>query len=323
MQIVILDDYQDAVRQLDCFGQLSGHTVSIYRDPPADLDQLVARLADAEALVLIRERTSITSALLDRLPRLRLISQTGKISNHLDLAACTAHGVAVAEGVGSPVAPAELAWALILAASRRLPQYCAELQAGRWQSSRGLGLGRALSGLTLGIWGYGKIGRMIAGYGRAFGMQVLVWGRPPSLAAAALDGYGTASDQAALFRQSDVLSLHLRLNEATRGCVGLADLARMKPDALFVNISRAELVAAGALEQALAGGRPGFAALDVYESEPIITPEHPLLRLPNVVCTPHLGYVEQASYERYFASAFANILAFASGSPQNLANPEV
>ncbi len=323
MQIVILDDYQDAVRTLDCFDQLAEHHVTIYTDPAPSFDALVERLYPAEALVLIRERTSISAALLEHLPNLRLISQTGKLSNHLDLAACSAHGIAVAEGVGSPAAPAELCWALIMAASRQLPAYWAALRAGRWQDTAGLGLGRTLRGRTLGIWGYGKIGRIIAGYGRAFGMDVLVWGREPSRAAAQADGYRTCAAREELFQQSEVLSLHLRLNAATRGCVTYADLSQMRPDALFVNTSRAELVEPGALLAALDVGRPGYAALDVFESEPIMDQQHPLLQRPNVVATPHIGYVERDSYALYFAAAFANIVAYAAGRPQNIANQQV
>lgn len=323
MRIAIFDDYQDAVRGLACFSKLAGHDVAIYTDTPDDVATLAARLDGVDAVVLIRERTEISSALLDRVPGLRLVSQTGKISNHLDLAACTAHGVAVAEGVGSPVAPAELCWALVLAASRRLPQYWSELRAGVWQQSLGTGLGRTLKGRTLGIWGYGKIGRIVASYGRAFGMDVLVWGREPSREAAVDDGLRAAPDRETFFAESDVLSLHLRLNGATRSIVGANDLARMKPDALFVNISRAELVEPDALATALANGRPGFAAVDVFEREPIVGAADPLLSMPNVVCTPHLGYVEQASYELYFSAAFDNVVAFADGPPQNIANPEV
>ena len=321
MQIVILDDYQDAVRGLECFATLDGHAVTVYNDPPINRNELVARLQNAEAVVLIRERTTIDDELLVRLPRLALISQTGKISNHLDLEACSARGVFVAEGVGSPVAPAELCWALIMAAERRIPQYCSELKEGRWQSARGVGIGRALGGHTLGIWGYGKIGRLVAGFGRAFGMKILVWGRNASLSAAAADGYEALRDKRSLFEESDVLSLHLRLNDVTQGCVTLDDLRAMKSDALFVNTSRAELVEPGALHAALSSGRPGSAAIDVFEKEPITDANHPLLLMDNVVCTPHLGYVEQAGYELYFEKAFQNIVAFAAGSPQNIANP--
>jgi len=318
MQIVILDDYQNAVSGLACFAKLAEHQVTVYHDTARDATTLIERLREAEAVVLIRERTAITAEVLAHLPNLKLISQTGKVSQHLDLAACAAHEVAVAEGVGSPTAPAELCWALIMAASRYVPQYVAELQAGRWQMAHGLGLGRVLKGRTLGIWGLGKIGRIVASYGRAFGMQVLVWGREASHAAAQAEGYRVAHDRAEFFAQSDVLSLHLRLNEATRDCVSFADLSQMKPDALFVNISRAELVQTGALEAALAHGRPGFAALDVYVNEPILSAQHPLLQMPNVVCTPHLGYVERDSYELYFGAAFDNMLAFAAGQPTNL-----
>jgi D-3-phosphoglycerate dehydrogenase / 2-oxoglutarate reductase len=321
MRIAILDDYQDAVGHLPCFARLAGHQVTIHHDTVKDIDALATRLRDAEAVVLIRERTAITAELLDRLPGLRLISQTGKISNHLDLAACTARGIAVAEGVGSPHAPAELTWALILAARRFIPQEAARLKAGRWQTT----LGYALRGATLGIWGYGKIGRLVAGFGRAFGMRVLVWGRDASRAAAREGGHDVAADKEQLFREADVLSLHLRLNDATRGAVQAGDLARMKPDALFVNTSRAELLGAGVLVEALRAGRPGYAAVDVYESEPLVSDgrgDHELLTMDNVVCVPHLGYVERSSYELYFGVAFDNIVAYAEGSPRNLANPE-
>ncbi len=321
MKIAILDDYQDAVRHLDCYAKLAGHSVTVYNDSVEDIATLAKRLADVEALVLIRERTAVGADLLSRLPKLKLISQTGKISNHLSLEECRAHGVAVAEGVGSPTAPAELTWALVMAAQRRIPQYSEELHKGHWQQSRGAGLGRVLKGQTLGIWSYGKIGKLVAGYGRAFGMDVQVWGREPSRAAAAADGYRAAASREAFFESSDVLSLHLRLNEATRGIVKAADLARMKPDALLVNTSRAELIESGALLSALGAGRPGFAALDVFESEPLRA--SPLLEMDRVVCTPHLGYVEQASYELYLGMAFDNVLAYAAGKPVNIANPQV
>lgn len=317
MKIVIPDDYQDAVRNLDCFGKLDGHQVTIYRDTVKDLETLAARLQDAEALVLIRERTRITAELLERLPHLRLISQTGRGIAHIDLAACTRQGVAVATGSGSPYAPAELTWGLILAAMRHIPQEVARLRAGHWQTALGYGL----YGRTLGILGYGQIGKVIAHYGRAFGMQVLVWGRAGSLTRARDDGFATVSSQRELFELVDVLSVHLKLVEETRGIVTAADLAAMKPSALFVNTSRAGLVEPGALEVALRAGRPGMAALDVYEDEPAL--DHPLLSLENVVCTPHLGYVEKDSYELYFSTAFDHVLAFASGSALTLANPDV
>ncbi|WP_254460084.1 D-2-hydroxyacid dehydrogenase family protein [Xanthomonas sacchari] len=323
MRILVADDYQDAVRHLPCFARLQAHHVEVLTALAPDRAILIRHAAEAEALVLIRERTRIDDALLAQLPKLRLISQTGRIGEHIDLAACTARGVAVAEGVGSPVAPAELTWALLMAASRRLPAYRDALLAGRWQATGDAQLGRSLDGLTLGIWSYGKIGRRVAAYGRAFGMQVQVWGSEDSCAQARADGFAVATSRAALFAESDVLSLHRRLVAATRHQIGLDDLLRMKPDALLVNTSRAELLAPGALLAALEAGRPGQAALDVFEQEPLLDPQHPLLRHPRVLATPHLGYVEQASYALYLGTAFDNVLAFAAGAPQHLANPEV
>ncbi|MET7143906.1 D-2-hydroxyacid dehydrogenase family protein [Xanthomonas sp. PPL139] len=323
MRILVADDYQDAVRHLPCFARLQAHSVQVLTALAPDRATFVRHAAEAEALVLIRERTRIDAALLAQLPTLRLISQTGRIGEHIDLAACTARGVAVAEGVGSPVAPAELTWALLMAASRRLPAYRDALLAGHWQVTGDAQLGRSLDGLTLGIWSYGKIGRRVAAYGRAFGMQVQVWGSEDSCAQARADGFAVAASREALFAESDVLSLHRRLVAATRHQIGLDDLLRMKPDALLVNTSRAELLAPGALLAALDAGRPGQAALDVFEQEPVLDPRHPLLRHPRVLATPHLGYVEQASYDLYFGTAFDNVLAFAAGTPQRLANPEV
>ncbi|GGB79105.1 glyoxylate reductase [Marinobacterium zhoushanense] len=323
MKIAILDDYQDVVRDLSAFELLKGHEVQVLNRSFADPAELAARVADVEALVLIRERTEITAELLSKLPSLKLISQTGKISNHLDLDACTAAGVAVAEGIGSPVAPSELCWALVMAASRHLPAYARNMQQGLWQDSGSLGLGRTLSGLTFGIWGYGKIGQRVARYAQAFGMRVQVWGSEPSRLQAEKDGYSAAHSREAFFETSDLLSLHLRLNDATRHLVRREDLARMPPDALFVNISRAELVAPGALVSALRAGRPGFAAVDVFEVEPAHPDTEPLLGMPNVLCTPHLGYVEKNSYELYFSKAFENVVNYAQGAPSNIANPEV
>jgi len=325
MKIAILDDYQDAVRGLEAFRLLEGHEVKVFNNSVRGLGQLALRLAAYDALVLIRERTPITRALLAKLPNLKLISQTGKLAGHVDVAACTEGRVAIAEGVGSPVAPAELTWALIMAAQRRIVPYAANLKDGLWQTASinpALnGLGVVNKGRTLGIWGYGKIGRMVAGYGRAFGMRVLVWGSEASRAAAQADGYLAASTRADFFASADVLSLHLRLNDATRGIVTAADLAQMKPDALFVNTSRAELVEEGALEAALQLGRPGRAALDVFPGEPLAA-DAPLLRIPTVLATPHLGYVEKDSYELYFDAAFRNVLAYAAGTPTNILNPE-
>ena len=325
MKIAILDDYQDAVRGLDCFRLLDGHEVKVFNNTTRGLGQLAIRLAPFDALVLIRERTALSAALLAKLPNLKLISQTGKVSGHIDVAAATAHGIAIAEGVGSPIAPAELTWALIMAASRKIVPYANNLKDGLWQTASinpALnGVGRVLHGRTLGLWSYGKIGKLVAGYARAFGMRVLVWGSEASRAAAVADGLEAAASREALFEQADVLSLHLRLAESTRGIVTASDLARMKPDALFVNTSRAELVAEGALEGALKQGRPGTAALDVFTSEPLVQ-DSPLLRIPTVLATPHLGYVEKDSYEIYFQAAFENIVKFAQGEPANILNPD-
>jgi len=326
MKIAILDDYQDAARSLECFRLLEGHDVKVFNNSARGLGQLAIRLAPFDALVLIRERTAFTRALLARLPNLKLISQTGKVSGHVDVAAATEHGIAIAEGVGSPVAPAELTWALIMAASRKIVPYANNLKDGLWQTAsinpELNGLGRVLKGRTLGIWGYGKIGHLIAGYAQAFGMQVMVWGSDKSRAAAAADGLSAAPTREAFFEQADVVSLHLRLNDATRGIVTADDLARMKRDALFVNTSRAELVEEGALEAALRKGRPGYAALDVFNGEPLAG-DASILKIPTVLATPHLGYVEQDSYELYFRTAFENVVQFANGNPTNILNAEV
>ena len=317
MKVMIPDDYQNAVRTLDCFAKLRGHDVTIFNDTLSDPDALGERLRDAQALVLIRERTSVTEDLLSRLPNLQLISQTGKGTSHIDVGACTKRGIVVCAGTGSPNAPAELTFALILASMRQIPAEVIALREGKWQTT----VGRILRGKTLGIFGYGKIGSLVAGFGKAFGMRVVAWGREGSLARAAADGFATATDRGALFRDSDVVSLHLRLNEETRGIVTASDLAVMRRDALLVNTSRAELIEPGALVRALESGRPGFAAVDVYEEEPIRA-TNPLLQMPNVVCTPHLGYVEKDSYELYFSQAFDQITAFADGVPINVVNPE-
>ena len=325
MKIAILDDYQDCVRHLECFRLLDGHDVKVFTNSAKGVIQLALRLKEFDAVVPIRERTAFSRQLLGRLPNLKLIAQTGKVGGHIDVGAATERGIVIAEGVGDPTAPAELTWALIMAASRKVPQYAANLRDGLWQTASinpALNvLGTVLKGRTLGIWGYGRIGRLVAGYGKAFGMHVVVWGSDASRNAARQDGYRAAEGRQAFFEQADVLSLHLRLNEATRGIVSLDDLLRMKPGALFVNTSRAELVAEGALEAALHQGRPGFAALDVFETEPL-PPDAPLLRIPTVLATPHIGFVEKDSYELYFRAAFQNILDFANGSPRNVLNPE-
>jgi D-3-phosphoglycerate dehydrogenase len=329
MNIIILDDYQDAVRKLKCAALLEKYNAKVFTNTVKGIGQLSVRLRDAEVLVLIRERTQFPRQLLEKLPKLKLISQTGRAGTHIDMEACTRLGIAVAESSGSPVSTAELTWALIMAAMRRLPQYIGNLKHGAWQSSglraasmpANFGLGMVLKGRTLGVWGYGRIGQLVAGYGKAFGMDVIVWGSERSRAAAVADGYVAAPSCEEFFAGCDVLSLHLRLNDATRGIVKAEALARMKPTALLVNTSRAELIEEGALVQALNRGRPGMAAVDVFESEPILQ-GHPLLRLENAVCTPHIGYVELDSYELFFKGAFENVVNFIAGHPTNIANPD-
>ena len=321
MQIAILDDYFDTLRTLPCFAKLDGHDVTIWNDHVQELDALARRLGDAEVLVLIRERTQIRSALLERLPHLRLISQRS-VYPHIDVDACTRLGVIVSSSQhpGTPsYAAAELTWGLVLAAMRQIPQQVAALKAGSWQT----GVGHSLRGKTLGIFGYGRIGSVVAGYGRAFGMNVLVWAREATLAQARADGYATAASKAALFEESDVLSLHMRLVPATRGIVTAADLARMKPSSLLVNTSRAPLIEPGALVSALKAGRPGIAAVDVFEEEPVRDPQHPLLTMANVVATPHIGYVTRDEYEIHFTDIFDQIVAYAAGTPINVVNPDV
>ena len=328
MNIVILDDYQDAVRKLECASKLEAYPAKVYTNTVKGLAQLSVRLKDADIIVLIRDRTALNRALIEKLPRLKLIAQTGSVGKHIDLAACTERGIAVAEGVSSPVAPAELTWSLIMAAARRLPQYIGNLKHGAWQQSGlkaasmpgNFGLGTVLRGKTLGIWGYGRIGQLVAGYGRAFGMQVMVWGSPESRARAIQDGFHAAGSREAFFAEADVLCLHLRLSESTMHIVRAEDLALMKPTALLVNTSRAELIDTGVLIQGLNRGRPGLAAVDVYESEPILQGSA-LLRLENCICTPHIGYVERDSYELYFGAAFENVVNFIRGTPTNIVNP--
>ena len=328
MNIVILDDYQDAVRKLPCAAKLEPYSAKVYTNTIKGMGQLSVRLKDADIVVLIRERTPMNRALIEKLPRLKLISQTGHAGSHIDIGACTERGIAVAEGKGSPYAPAELTWALIMSAARRLPQYIGNLKHGAWQQSGlkaasmppNFGLGVLLRGKTMGIWGYGKIGQLVAGYAQAFGMQVKIWGSADSRMRAVADGHVAASSREEFFESSDVVSVHLRLNEATRGIVTAEDLGRMKPTALFVNTSRAELVEPNALLGALNRGRPGMAAIDVFESEPILQGAA-LLRLENCICTPHIGYVELDNYENYFSAAFDNIINFIEGRPTHIVNP--
>lgn len=321
MKISILDDSFDTLRTLDCFKKLAAHDVTVWNDHVQDVDALAGRLQEADVLVLIRERTEVRAPLIARLPKLRLISQRS-VYPHIDIDACTAHGIVVSSSQhpGTPsYAAAELTWGLVLSAMRRIPQQMAALKAGGWQ----IGVGESLRGKTLGIYGYGRIGAAVAGYGRAFGMNVLVWAREASLERARTDGYATATGKAAFFEACDVLSLHMRLVDGTRGIVGAADLARMKPSALLVNTSRARLIEPGALLAALKAGRPGLAAVDVYEQEPVHDPGYPLFALDNVVCTPHIGYVTRDEYELQFSDIFDQILAYAGGTPINVVNPQV
>jgi D-3-phosphoglycerate dehydrogenase len=321
VKISILDDYFDTLRTLDCFKQLAGHEVEIWNDHVEDVDTLAARLKDTEALVLIRERTQIRAPLLERLPKLKLISQRS-VYPHIDIEACTRLGVIVSSSQHADTpsyAAAELTWALILAAMRQIPRQVAAMKAGRWQ----IGVGHTLRGKTLGIYGYGRIGSVVAGYGQAFGMRVLVWAHEESLARARADGYAIAPNRAAFFEECDVVSLHLRLVDATRGIVTSGDLARMKPAALLVNTSRAGLIEPGALVNALRAGRPGMAAVDVYEHEPMRDTSDPLLAMENVICTPHIGYVTRDEYELQFSEIFDQIAAYCAGAPINVVNPRV
>ena len=319
MRISVLDDYQDTLRTLDCFTKLSGHDVEIWNDHVQDVEALAERLRETEALVLIRERTEIRGPLLRRLPKLRLISQRS-VYPHIDVDACTELGVVVSSSMhpGTPsYATAELTWALVLAAMRRLPRQVAALKAGTWQ----VGVGETLRGKTLGVYGYGRIGGVVARYGESFGMNVWVWARSSSRERARSDGRTVAPSKDAFFSESDVISLHLRLVDATRGIVTSDDLAHMKPTALLVNTSRAPLIEPGALVAALKSGRPGMAAVDVYEEEPVLDPRHPLLAMENVVCTPHIGYVTRDEFEVQFSDVFDQIVAFAAGTPINVVNP--
>jgi D-3-phosphoglycerate dehydrogenase / 2-oxoglutarate reductase len=321
MRISVLDDYHDTLRTLPCFQKLAGHQVTVWNDRAQDVETLAQRLRDTEILVLIRERTKIGAALLERLDKLRLISQRS-VYPHIDIDACTRRGVIVSSSQhpGTPsYAAAELTWALVLAAARQIPQQVAALQGGRWQ----IGVGSTLRDKTLGIYGYGRIGSVVAGYGRAFDMHVLVWARDASRARAAADGHAVALSKEAFFEACDVLSLHMRLVESTRGIVTAADLARMKPTSMLVNTSRAPLIEPDALVAALRAGRPGMAAIDVYEDEPVVDTQHPLLTMDNVVCTPHIGYVTREEYELQFAEIFDQITAYCAGAPINVVNPKV
>ncbi len=321
MNIAILDDYFDTLRTLACFGKLAGHDVKIWNDHIENVEALAERLRDTDVLVLIRERTKICAPLLERLPKLKLISQRS-VYPHIDIDACTRLGVIVSSSQhpGTPsYAAAELTWGLVLSAMRQIPQQMAALKAGQWQ----IGVGSSLREKTLGIYGDGRIGQAVAGYGRAFDMKVLIWARETTMAQARADGYATAASKAEFFEQCDIISLHMRLVDVTRHVVTAADLARTKPSALIVNTSRAGLIEPGALVSALRSGRPGMAAIDVFEDEPLRDTGHPLLNMPNVVCTPHIGYVSRDEYEIQFTDIFDQITAFAAGTPINVVNPDV
>jgi D-3-phosphoglycerate dehydrogenase len=321
MNIAILDDYQDTIRTLDCFQKIAHHEVTIWNDHTKDIEKLANRLQNTEALTLLRERTPIPEALVNKLDRLRIVSQVS-VYPHIDVDACTRRGIVVSSDISTHVsyATAELTWGLIIASVRRIPQEMAALKAGRWQTST---VGLCLRGRTLGIYGYGRVGRVVAGYGRVFNMNVQIWGRESTIARARADGYAIAENKEKFFADSDVLSLHVRLLDETRGMVSSGDLALMKPSSLLVNTSRSGLIQPGALEQALKAGRPGMAAVDVYEEEPVLAARHPLLSMDNAVCTPHLGYVAREELERMFSKIFDQILAYEKGSPINVVNPEV
>ena len=321
MKVSVLDDYFDTIRTLDCFAKLKGHDVTIWNDHVQDVDKLAERLKHTEALILIRERTQIRNSLLERLPKLKLISQRS-VFPHIDIDTCTKLGIVVSSSQHADTpsyATAELTWGLVLASARMIPQQVASLKAGNWQ----FGVGSTMRGKTLGIYGYGRIGAVVAGYARAFGMKVKVWAREPAMAKARADGYETAASKAAFFEQCDVISLHMRLVDATRGIVKAEDLARMKPTATLVNTSRAGLIEPGTLVNALRAGRPGYAAVDVFDKEPLRDTRDPLLNMDNVVATPHIGYVSRDEYEIQFTDIFDQIVSYVAGTPTNVVNPDV
>ncbi len=320
MKIAVIDDYQNAFRSLKCYAKLAGHDVIVYNDTAKDPARLAGRLNDVEAILLTQQRSRFPAAVIERLPKLKLISQTGRATAHIDVAACTQHGIIVsAGGAGRPHTTAELTWGLILAALRHIPYEVSRLKAGHWQST----IGTAVQGKMLGIYALGKIGTMVASVGRAFGARVVCWGREGSLARAREAGYEVAASRESFFAESDIVSLHLPLIKDTRAIVNRSDLDLMKRTALIVNTSRAGLIADGALVEALKCGRPGFAAVDVFEDEPVIGAAHPLLKMDNAICTPHLGYVESDSYESYYGTAVDQIVAYAAGKPMSVVNPEV
>ena len=320
MKITVLDDYQDVFRTLKCYSKLAGHEVAIYHDSVKEPAKLAERLKDAEAVILLQQRTPFPRAAAEKVSKLKLISQTGRNVNHVDVAACTERGIMVCgAGAGLPNHTAELTWGLIFSALRHIPEEVQRLKAGKWQTT----IGTTVVGKTLGIYAYGRIGTIVAKVGQAFGMRVICWGREGSTGRAQDDGFGAAPNREAFFEMVDILSLHLPLNKETRGIVNYADLSLMKPTALIVNTSRAPIIEEGALVEALKEGRPGFGAVDVYEDEPVLNGNHPLLKMDNVVCTPHLGYVDRDTYEKYYGAAVDAIVAYAEGKPINVLNPEV
>ena len=319
MKIAIIDDYQNAFKTLKCYPKLAGHEVVIYTEPETNVEKIAERLKDADAVILTQQRTAFPRALIEKLPKLKLIGQTGRAASHVDLEACTDRGVVVsAGGSGNSNATAELTWGLILSALRNLPFEVKRLKEGRWQSTLGIGV----NGKTLGIYAYGKIGSIVAGVGKAFGARVVCWGREGSTGRAKAAGFDVAKSREEFFAECDIISLHLPLNKDTRGIVTRDDLGRMKPTGLLVNPSRSGLIAKGALEDALKAGRPGRAAVDVYDQEPVLGADHPLLKMDNVTCTPHLGYVTRESYEEYYATVVDDIVAFAAGKPNHVLNPD-
>jgi D-3-phosphoglycerate dehydrogenase / 2-oxoglutarate reductase len=315
MQIAVLDDYQNAFRTLNCASKLDGQQVNVFQAPAESDDALVDMLKDAEAVILIQQRTAMPRKIIERLPKLKMISQTGRNTAHIDLAACKERGIVVsAGGGGGPNATAELAWGLILSCARHIPDEVQALKEGRWQTTLGTGLAKK----TLGVYAFGRIGSLVAAYGKAFGMRVVCWGRDGSLGKAREAGFEAAASREVFFSDADVVSLHLPLKAETRGIVTAADLARMKPESILVNTSRADIIEAGTLAAALKKGRPGMAGVDVYENEPVLNGDHPLLKLSNAICTPHLGYVERSGYEALYTAAIEQILAFAAGKPINV-----
>jgi D-3-phosphoglycerate dehydrogenase len=319
MKVAILDDYQDVFRTLKCTARLKGHDVAVYHDSVKEPAKLAERLNGAEAVVLLQQRTPFPRAAAERVTTLKMISQTGRNVGHIDVEACTAKGIIVCgSGGGLPNHTAELTWGLIFSALRHIPEEVQQLKAGRWQTT----IGTMVAGRTLGVYAYGRIGSIVARAGRAFDMKVICWGREGSTAKARADGFEVAPSREALFESSDVVSLHIPLNKETRGIVKYTDLARMKPTALIVNTSRGPIIEEGALARALKEGRPGFGAVDVYDDEPVLGGNHPLLKMDNVVCTPHLGYVDRETFEKYYGAAVDNILAYAEGKPVNVLNPE-